>query len=452
MAANYKRLQFRRGTVTDFAAFNPVLASGEPAIALENGSGLLKIGDGHTAWNNIAGQRTDIDDAISSGIAVFASGQSLRASGAITTAINNLIDSAPATLDTLNELAAALNDDANFYVRLNTVSGIAAYASGQITLLPADSAGVRVFPMNIDNLSGVALSTTLSKFPKFIYKPSGQTLNTKDTVVSNDLEVGSTPLGGFRTGSIGQHLTIISGISVYASGSGGGGGDVSTSQFQLVSGIAIFASGKALAGGGSGPSTAQHQIVSGIAVFASGKALAGGGSGPSSSEFNLVSGISVFSSGQTLSSKTSITLLNTASGALNTSVGALQVATGLLNTSSGALNTSVGALQTATGLLNTASGALNTSVGLLNTSSGVLNTNVGLLQVASGSLNTTAGLNTSNFQTLSGITVVSQSGNFGYNSTASGNISGVLNLVMVDQTAYNALVKKTNTLYFIPSG
>ena len=36
--------------------------------------------------------------------------------------------------------------------------------------------------------------------------------------------------------------------------------------------------------------------------------------------------------------------------------------------------------------------------------------------------------------------------------TASGNISGVLNLVMVDQTAYNALVKKTNTLYFIPSG
>ena len=255
MAANYKRLQFRRGTVTDFAAFNPVLASGEPAIALENGSGLLKIGDGHTAWNSIAGLRTDVDDTIISGIAVFASGNS----------------------------------------------------------------------------------------------------------------------------------------------GGGGGGDVSTSQFQLVSGIAIFASGKALAGGGSGPSTAQHQIVSGIAVYSSGQSLA-------------------------------------------------------LAASSGALNTSVGALQTATGLLNTASGALNTSVGLLNTSSGVLNTNVGLLQVASGSLNTTAGLNTSNFQTLSGITVVSQSGNFGYNSTASGNISGVLNLVMVDQAAYNSLVKKTNTLYFIPSG
>lgn len=32
----------------------------------------------------------------------------------VSTAITNLIDSAPGTLDTLNELAAALNDDANF--------------------------------------------------------------------------------------------------------------------------------------------------------------------------------------------------------------------------------------------------------------------------------------------------------------------------------------------------
>ena len=33
---------------------------------------------------------------------------------AITTAVNNLIDSAPGTLDTLNEIAAALNDDPSF--------------------------------------------------------------------------------------------------------------------------------------------------------------------------------------------------------------------------------------------------------------------------------------------------------------------------------------------------
>ena len=32
----------------------------------------------------------------------------------VTTAINNLVDSSPDALNTLNELAAALNDDANF--------------------------------------------------------------------------------------------------------------------------------------------------------------------------------------------------------------------------------------------------------------------------------------------------------------------------------------------------
>lgn len=32
----------------------------------------------------------------------------------VDTAISNLVDSAPATLDTLNEIAAAINDDANF--------------------------------------------------------------------------------------------------------------------------------------------------------------------------------------------------------------------------------------------------------------------------------------------------------------------------------------------------
>ena len=38
----------------------------------------------------------------------------------VDTAVSNLIDTAPTTLDTLNELAAALNDDANFATTVNT--------------------------------------------------------------------------------------------------------------------------------------------------------------------------------------------------------------------------------------------------------------------------------------------------------------------------------------------
>lgn len=42
----------------------------------------------------------------------------------VTTSINNLIDSSPATLDTLNEIAAALNDDPNFHTTItNLING-----------------------------------------------------------------------------------------------------------------------------------------------------------------------------------------------------------------------------------------------------------------------------------------------------------------------------------------
>lgn len=43
--------------------------------------------------------------------------------GAITTAIANLVDSAPTTLDTLNELAAALGDDPNYATTITTALG-----------------------------------------------------------------------------------------------------------------------------------------------------------------------------------------------------------------------------------------------------------------------------------------------------------------------------------------
>lgn len=41
----------------------------------------------------------------------------------VTTAVSNLVDAAPSTLDTLNELAAALNDDASFATTVSTALG-----------------------------------------------------------------------------------------------------------------------------------------------------------------------------------------------------------------------------------------------------------------------------------------------------------------------------------------
>jgi len=52
----------------------------------------------------------------------------------VTTAVNNLIDSAPGTMDTLNEIAAALNDDANFNTTVtNAIATKAPLASPALT-------------------------------------------------------------------------------------------------------------------------------------------------------------------------------------------------------------------------------------------------------------------------------------------------------------------------------
>jgi len=91
------KIRLRRGTASEWTSANPTLESGE--VGVETNTKKIKIGDGSTAWNSLTyavdfssyATQTYVDNSISS-----------------------LIDSAPAALDTLNELAAALNDDASF--------------------------------------------------------------------------------------------------------------------------------------------------------------------------------------------------------------------------------------------------------------------------------------------------------------------------------------------------
>lgn len=61
--------------------------------------------------------------AIDDYLDAYVASNSLATETYVTTAISNLIDSAPSTLDTLNELAAALNDDANFASTVTTALG-----------------------------------------------------------------------------------------------------------------------------------------------------------------------------------------------------------------------------------------------------------------------------------------------------------------------------------------
>jgi len=89
------RMQQRRGTAADWQSANTLLAQGE--IGYETDTNKFKIGDGVTAWNSL--------------------GYFVNAA--------EILDGAPGTLDTLNELAAAINDDPDFFNSItNTIDGL----------------------------------------------------------------------------------------------------------------------------------------------------------------------------------------------------------------------------------------------------------------------------------------------------------------------------------------
>jgi hypothetical protein len=81
------RMQQRRGTAAQWTAANPVLAAGE--IGFETDTSRFKMGNGSSAWGSLT---------------YFAN----------TAELTSLLDGAPDALNTLNELAAAIGDDANF--------------------------------------------------------------------------------------------------------------------------------------------------------------------------------------------------------------------------------------------------------------------------------------------------------------------------------------------------
>ena len=87
------RMQQRRGTAAQWTAANPVLAAGE--IGFETDTSKFKMGNGSSSW---------------SALQYFANASELAA----------LVSNAPALLNTLDELAQAINDDPQFYITMGT--------------------------------------------------------------------------------------------------------------------------------------------------------------------------------------------------------------------------------------------------------------------------------------------------------------------------------------------
>ena len=113
-------MQQRRGTAAQWTSADPILAAGE--IGFESDTGQFKIGDGVNHWEDLSYFKNleDLGGSLDDYVPVDTKGQAngvaqLDATGNVPLSqLGNLIAGAPAALDTLNELAAAINDDATF--------------------------------------------------------------------------------------------------------------------------------------------------------------------------------------------------------------------------------------------------------------------------------------------------------------------------------------------------
>lgn len=150
------RIQLRRGNASEWTSANPILLSGEIGIELDTNK--FKVGDGSNSWSSLSYVGGFLaEDTASATYATISSptftGTPLAPTAAsgtnttqiattafVATEISNLIDSAPSNLNTLNELAAALNNDASFSTTVtNSLSDKLDFATASTLYLPISS-------------------------------------------------------------------------------------------------------------------------------------------------------------------------------------------------------------------------------------------------------------------------------------------------------------------------
>jgi hypothetical protein len=113
------KIQVRRDSSADWTTINPVLSEGE--IGFETNTGKFKIGNGSSVWSSLDYFGGEVD---LSGYLTISSASTIYATKTYAdNAVSSLVDSAPSTLNTLNELAAALGDDANYASTITTALG-----------------------------------------------------------------------------------------------------------------------------------------------------------------------------------------------------------------------------------------------------------------------------------------------------------------------------------------
>ena len=197
----------------------------------------------------------------------------------VTTQISNLIDAAPTALNTLNELAAALNDDASFATtvttslsgkqatlvsgtNIKTVGGTSLLGTGNITLFSgayADLTGAPTFKtINGNSIIGsgdITISGGGSSFSGSYNDLTDKPTSFNGLGLYNANLTGPILLNGIVTDYFGQSQGTGSGDSILTSE---GGYAVRWKNLKTINGNSIVGSGNITISGGSGGSSLTY--------------------------------------------------------------------------------------------------------------------------------------------------------------------------------------------------
>lgn len=137
------RMKQRRGTAAQWVSTNsnqgPILEAGE--IGYETDTNKFKIGDGSNHWINLPYflDEDSLGGSLGDYVLISTKGQpagvaSLDSNGNVPIAqLGNVINGAPGTLDTLQELAAAINNDPDFFSNLDALPAQSGNAGKYLT-------------------------------------------------------------------------------------------------------------------------------------------------------------------------------------------------------------------------------------------------------------------------------------------------------------------------------
>jgi len=210
------RMQQRRGTAAQWTGANPILAAGE--IGFESDTNQFKIGDGVNHWDDLSYFKNleDLGGSLDDYILLTQKGAlngvaELDGTGNVPLSqLGNIIDGAPGVLDTLNELAAAIGNDANFASSVTThisdtsahgVAGDVVGTSDAQTLTNKTISGTSNTLSDIAQTSVTNLTTDLSSLDGRLDTAEGtlSTLNTNVTNLSDGLETANGNISDLET-------------------------------------------------------------------------------------------------------------------------------------------------------------------------------------------------------------------------------------------------------------